>query len=174
MSRKNVMQEEKDLFEDRKFINKMIDRIDNKFSKIEDIDLENLRVFLIILLLSFQEKKFSLNDILNILDVLEIYIHRRYMDDYPETCYPNPSDNDPISIGLNAIDYINEGVSYGNLLPNIMNPLLNYLNTPKEKEKEATFEMRRFMQEFVEKRKDTAERHPNGSYTITWDQLEKG
>ncbi|MGI4851628.1 MAG: hypothetical protein ACRYGR_06775 [Janthinobacterium lividum] len=174
MSRKYVMQEDEDLFENRAFVDPLIKRINsNKFKEIEDIDLENLREFLILVLQSFQEKKFGLNDILNILDNLEIYIHRRYMDEYPETCYPCPSDSEPMSIGLNAIDFIAEGTNYGNLLPNIMEPLLKYLQTPIGNEKESNLEMEKILKELKIKRREKAIHHPDGSYTYTWDQLKE-
>lgn len=174
MSRKYVMQEDEDLFEDRLLMEEFIKDIDNdQFKEIEDIDLDNLREFLILVLQSFQQKKFKLLDILDILDVLETYIHRRYMDEYPKTFYPCPSDDEPMSIGLNAIDFIAEGTNYGNLLPNIMEPLLKYLQTPLGKEKESNLEMKKIIEELKIKRLEKAEHRPDGSYRITWSQLEE-
>lgn len=152
MGRKYVMQEDEDLFETRFFFNKLIDSIKSEtFKEVEDIDLDNLREFLILVLQSLQEKKFDLDDILDIIDALETYLHRRYMDEWPENHYPVPPDSDPLSIGLNALDYIKQAIYDEDLQPKTFKRLLTYLKTPLGQQEKATKTMEKYMEEMKKK-----------------------
>ena len=173
MNNPHVMNEP-DLIEIKNYMYKtFFSQIKNScFKGFEDIDLDNLRQFLYQALEHYTKQEVSLNAMYNIMDAMETYIHRRYMNEETDVYYPMPSEDDPISIGLNAIDFIKDGINYSNLLPNVMEPLLSYLQTLASQEREATTNMEKFIEEFKIKRLEKAEHHPDGSYTITSDQLQ--
>ena len=142
------------------------------FKILEHIDIDNLRYFWLEVLREYQDKTITKNDVLDIVDSLECYLNKRFENDYPEFEWLVFPDSDPRSIGLNAIDFVKDGVSYGNLLPNVIEPILNYLRTPASQERDATTNMEKFMDDFKIKRLEKAEYLPDGSYIITWHQLE--
>lgn len=145
MENKNVM-DEPDLVETKNYMHVAFNKIKNcTFRSIEEVDLENLRLFLIEALRGYKNRNIEEIDLLNIVDALETYIHRRYMNLYPGTLYPNFSLSNPLSIGLEAIDYIYNIISNIRLTNFIADKILDYLEAPLGKEEEAHRLMKNYL-----------------------------
>ena len=151
--------DEPDLSEIKYFMHKAFSMIENcSFKGIEDVDLNSLRQFLCEALESYKQKNITDIDILNIIDAFETYLHRRYMDDYPATLYPNFPLFHPLSIGLEALNYIQKGVWYADLSLDVTDALLNFLKTPKGHEEEAHTQMKNYMNNLEAQYKENAKK----------------
>jgi hypothetical protein len=134
MSNPNVMNEP-EIIEIKKYSDAIIyDMQCDHFDHIEEINLDNLRVFLDEMLEAYRKRNITGNEILDICDYLETYIHRRYIDEYPKTSYPNPLPSHPMSIGIDAIHYIYDAVCYVDLPDSTVEELLAYLRTSEGQE----------------------------------------
>lgn len=98
-----------------------------QFRIVEDIVPENIAEFLEIILKHYQQYHFHLWDLSDIGQALELYLHRAYMDDFPNTCYPVYPEGDKRNLGLYIIEYIQVGLGY-TIFPEDVPYLIAYLH----------------------------------------------
>lgn len=134
------------------------------FKEIVDVDLENLGKFLIPILKAFSEGVISASKMGEVGYAIRIYIHRRYLDDFPDTCYPDFGEDHPLSVPLNVLDYIEGGSNYieGKITHFWIFPedgafFIEMLKEPPEKALETNKKIDDFVEQF-----DTDERFKEG------------
>lgn len=133
------------------------------FKVVTDIDLGNLKEFLVFLLRALSEDRISINKIEEVGDALETYIHRRYLSDFPDTGYPNFGNEHPLSVSLNIIEFLSSP-SYV-LFPEDAAFFIEMLQAPPEKALETNQKMCNFVEQF-----DTDKRYQEGEKRGLFDK----
>ena len=112
----------------RQYIQRYIDLYcPELFSVPEDITTDNLKEFLEIILKYYQLYLFNLNELINLGESLTGYLHRAYMEDFPDTLYPRYPDSDRRGL---ALCILNEMDSCQSILPEDVPFLIKCLNVP--------------------------------------------
>jgi hypothetical protein len=133
----------------REFLNTIIKKFCKApFKEIEDVDIENLREFLIPIIENFRDNKIPVRVLNDIGDGMHTYIHRRFGDEYPETSYPDLPKTDWRSIGLDTLDYMYGIPESFIMLPEDAPYFIKFLKTPIGQEEEAHKKIREYISQF--------------------------
>jgi hypothetical protein len=133
----------------REFLNNIIKKFCKApFSEIEDVNIENLRDFLIPIIEKFHDNMIPVLVLNDIGDGIQTYIHRRFGDEYPETFYPDLPETDWRSIGLDTLDYMYGIPEAFIMLPEDAPYFIEFLKTPIGQEEEAHKKIRKYISQF--------------------------
>lgn len=120
----------------------------SSFKEVIDIELENLKEFLIPILKALSDGRISVNKIEEVGDALRIYIHRRYLPKFPDTCYPNFEEDHPLSVALTIVDFLQGGEPKYIIFPEDASFFIEMLQAPPEKSLETNKKMYEFVDQF--------------------------
>ncbi len=122
--------------------------IRTEFKDIDDIKPDNLSFFLIPVFKAYENGNINYITFTNISEVLKVYFIEKYGEDYPNSNYPEFNDSDPRSIGIAAIEYMNDvGVYF--MFPEDIPQFINFLNTSPGNEEEAHKIINKYTEKFV-------------------------
>ena len=123
---------------DRDYIQKFIDLYCvEHFSVPEDITTDNLKEFLEIILRCYELYLFKMHELLDLGESIYTYIHRAYMEDFPDTHFPDYPDDDRRGLSLSVLHELDSSQI---ILPEDVPFLIAYMNVEEEKIAEKTYD----------------------------------
>lgn len=131
------------------FLDDLTRKIDDEnFSTLHQVNLKNLKSYLINLLRFFSDDKISIADLSDAGEALNHYIYYCYNREYPDTSYPNPSEEESLSVDLNVLRQI-EGFSEDFLMfPEDVPFFIKMLEAPAEQAKETNEKIYAYAEKF--------------------------
>ena len=131
------------------FMNNIIKNMHSPyFRSMNDINLENLRDFLIPLFREYEMKKINYSFFTNFGNALETYLHVKFGNDFPDTLYPVFDKSDFRSIGIEVIEYMNISNSEFFIFPKDIPYFIEFLKTPIRQENEAHQKIKEYVSQF--------------------------
>jgi len=101
------------------------------FNVPEDITVDNLQQFLEIILKHYQLYNFHSSELAEICESIELYFHKAYFNDFPESFFPTYPKTDRRSLVLHIHDYIDTHEIW--LLPEEVPMLIECMNVSDDK-----------------------------------------
>lgn len=126
-----------DFLKDINFLNEITQTFSKgQFKNVQEINLENLRDYLLCILEAFGQEKISVRKMSEIGEALRTYIFRRYEDEYPDTLYPYFQEDNSKFVALNILDYIYGTIEDFTMFPEDSTFFIEMLEEPADKAKE--------------------------------------
>lgn len=121
---------EEEVTASRRYIQRYIDLYcPERFNVPEDITPDNFQDFLEIILKYYGLYLFNLNELLNLAESIDLYFHRAYWEDFPDTLFPKYPETDRRELALYILVNIDQWIG---ILPEDAPTLIKCLNVPEE------------------------------------------
>ncbi len=131
------------------YINEMIETyLYEGFNDAQQLDYFNLRNFLDQTLELYEKSEIDNAILINIADALEDYFYDTFGKDFPESSYPVFKDDDPRSIGLTVINYMNPIIKNFFMFPEDIPHFKKFLKSPSGAATENHKMLRAYVKQF--------------------------